>query len=379
MGKESTVADWPPLQLDEIRAVLTHWGLPVERARIGWHSPRPLSAAALIELPTGGLFVKRHAAIVRDVAALGEEHRFIAHLQDAGVPVCRVLVAPDGGTAWAQDPWTYELHECGAGVDLYRDAVSWSPFMSTQHALAAGDALARLHIAAGSYTAAARRTQILVSNDRIINAGEPLAAIQQQLERRPALREYLEPRPWRSEIGAALAPFHAQYLGLAPQLAALWTHGDWHASNLLWSAAGPDARVRTILDFGLCDRTSVVYDLATAIERNTIPWLDIHEGQPGAADLSQVAALVRGYLGARSLSEIEREALVAILPIVHIGYALSEIDYFCGITHSAGNAELAYEAFLLGHCRWFQGTEGRRLCVHLREQLDRSNPGAASG
>lgn len=374
MGKESTAADWPPLQLEEIRAVLAHWGLPFEDARIGWHSPRPLSAAALVDLPTGGVFVKRHASTVRDVAALAEEHRFIAHLQDAGARVCRVLVAPDGGTAWAQGPWTYELHERGAGVDLYRDAVSWSPFKSTQQALAAGAALARLHSAADSYAAPARRTRTLVSNDRIINAGEPLVAIEQQLERRPALREYLEPRAWRREIGAALAPFHAQYLGLAPQLAALWTHGDWHASNLLWSDTSATAQVRTILDFGLCDRTSAVYDLATAIERNTIPWLDIHDGLPGGADLSQVAALLQGYLGARSLRAVERAALVAILPIVHVGYALSEIDYFHGITHSAQNAKLAYEAFLLGHCRWFQGTEGRALSAHLREQLERSSP-----
>jgi Ser/Thr protein kinase RdoA (MazF antagonist) len=369
MGKESAVADWPPLQLAEVHAVLEHWGIPYAAARIAWHSPRPLSAAALIDLPSGGLFIKRHASTVRDVAALGEEHRFITHLQGAGAPVCRVLAAPDGGTAWAQDPWTYELHERGAGLDLYRDAVSWSPFHSTPHAQAAGDALARLHAAANSYDAAPRRTPILVSNDRIINASLPLAAIQELMERRPALREYLELRDWRSDISAALAPFHSRYLDLAPQLAPLWTHGDWHASNLLWSEASATAHVRTILDFGLCDRTSAVYDLATAIERNTIPWLDIHDGLPGAADLSQVTALLRGYLGARALSLPEREALLAILPIVHVGYALSEIDYFHGITHSAVNADLAYEAFLLGHCRWFQSAAGCALRTHVREQL----------
>ena len=58
----------------------------------------------------------------------------------------------------------------------------------------------------------------------------------------------------------------------APGLAPLWTHNDWHASNLLWSSREPHAEVASILDFGLSDRTSAVYDLATAIERNTIPW-----------------------------------------------------------------------------------------------------------
>jgi len=371
MGKESAVADWPPLRLQEVRAVLEHWGVPCADARIAWHSPRPLSAAALIDLPAGGPFIKRHASRVRDVTALGEEHRFITHLRAAGVPVCRVLTAPDGSTAWAQDSWTYELHERGAGVDLYRDAVSWSPFLSTPHARAAGDALARLHTAANSYLTPPRTAQILVSNDRIINSKRPLLAIQQQLEQLPALHEYLQPRDWRGEIAEALAPFHRQYLDLAPELAPLWTHGDWHASNLLWSEASATAHVRTVLDFGLCDRTSAVYDLATALERNTIPWLDIHDGLPGAADLPQVTALLEGYLGARPLSALEREALVAILPIVHVGYALSEIDYFHGITHSAENAKLAYEAFLLGHCHWFAGAEGRALREHLRAELAR--------
>jgi len=371
MSKETAAPDWPPLAPDELGAVFEHWGLPFAGAHIAWHSPRPLSAAALVEFPGGTVFVKRHSVRVRDVAALGEEHRFMAYLRATGAPVSRVLIAQDAGTAWAQGPWTYELHEPGAGVDLYRDAVSWSPFQSTQHAVAAGQALARLHTAATYYEAPPRGTEILISNDRIINAAAPLAAIERQGERRPALRDYLEQRDWRTQIGAALAPFHAQYLALLPELAPLWTHGDWHASNLLWSDASATARVRSILDFGLCDRTSAVHDLATAIERNTIPWLDIHEGLPVAANLSLVTALLQGYLDTRALNDSERVALVAILPLVHVGYALSEIDYFHGVTHSAANASLAYEAYLLGHCHWFEGTLGQALLAHLRDELAR--------
>ncbi|HMD75021.1 MAG TPA: hypothetical protein VKG05_14260, partial [Steroidobacteraceae bacterium] len=68
---------------------------------------------------------------------------------------------------------------------------------------------------------------------------------------------------------------------------------------------------------------------------------------------------------------IERAALPAILPIVHLGFALTEIDYFHGITHSPENADLAYRGFLLGHCEWFLQPEGRALLDHVSRRLQR--------
>jgi len=124
-----------------------------------------------------------------------------------------------------------------------------------------------------------------------------------------------------------------------------------------------------VLDFGLSDRTTAVYDLATAIERNTIPWLNIHEGAAGVADLALVSGLIRGYQDARPLALGERAALIAILPVVHVGYAITEIDYFHGTTRSAENANLAYYGFLLGHCAWFETPQGRALLDHVRRQL----------
>jgi Ser/Thr protein kinase RdoA (MazF antagonist) len=376
MRGDSTPADWPQLTLDEVREALGRWGIDASRARLRWHSPRPLSSAAIVDLDDrvltsndDAVFVKRHHHSVRTPAQLEEEHRFMRHLRAAGAPVTRVLARADGHTAGALGEFTYEVHELGAGVDLYRDAVSWSPFLRDAHAHSAGAALGALHRAAAAYDAPPRLPTPLVSNDRIINRADPLAAIDELSAWQPALREFLAAHPWRDEIGAALAPSHQRYLDLVPDLTPLWTHNDWHASNLLWSGQDPGAVVSTIIDFGLSDRTSAIYDLATAIERNSIPWLDIHDGQPGAADLEAVSGLLDGYLIQANLSAAERAAVVAVLPIVHVGYALSEIDYFHGTTHSAANADLAYQAFLLGHSRWFLGTEGRRLLEHLRDGL----------
>ena len=128
-------------------------------------------------------------------------------------------------------------------------------------------------------------------------------------------------------------------------------HGDFHASNLFWGGDG----VSAVLDFGLCNRASAVFDLATAIERNAVAWL-----RPCAERaLPEIArAILRGYDDARPRGADERAALRHVLPIVHVDFALSELAYFAGVTRCAANAEAAYTDFLLGHARWFASGEG---------------------
>lgn len=369
MRADLVATDWPHLDSQEVRAVVQRWGLPEDLVQVGWHSPRPLSAAAIVELEDRKIFVKRHHRSVRAASELQEEHRFIRHLQVRGAPVSGVVPTVDGSTAVERGDWTYEIHGVGLGVDLYRDAVSWSPFASIDHAVAAGRALGQLHLSSEGFDAPARSSALLVSNDQIIRSPEPLKVVDHLTAVRPALRDYLRGKRWQDELARAIAPFHDQYLDALPDLQPLWTHSDWHASNLLWSDESATASVRTVLDFGLSDRTTAVYDLATAIERNTIPWLDIHDGAAGAANLALVSGLIRGYQDARPLASRERTALMAILPVVHVGYAITEIDYFHGTTHSAENADLAYYGFLLGHCAWFETPQGRALLAHVQREL----------
>ena len=364
-------ADWPQLTAPEVAAVLARWGLRDDAPRLRWHSPRPLSSAVIVDAAERVLFIKRHAVAVRTAPQLAEEHGFMRHLRAQGAAVSRVIAAADGQTAQTLGAWTYEVHALGLGLDLYRDAASWTPFTCAAHAEAAGRALARLHTASRGYTAAPRATELLVSNDRIIDSPQPLASVHACFERRPALREYFAGRPWETEFTQALAPHHAAYAAIAPQLARLWTHNDLHASNLLWSDSGASATVTTIFDFGLCDETTAAYDLATAIERNAVPWLAVQAGQAAAARLDLVTGLLSGYLAERPLAAVERAAVTAVLPIVHIGYALTEIDYLAGITHSRQDADLAYEAFLLGHCAWFLTPPGRAMLAHVRGELAR--------
>ncbi|WP_417068428.1 phosphotransferase enzyme family protein [Niveibacterium terrae] len=358
MGREPVAPDWPELSADEVERVLARYPGQGHLLSLGWHSPRPFSAASLVETSTGRLFVKRHHSAVRTATTLGEEHRFIDHLARRGAPVAAILRTTEGLSAVSEGGWVFEVHRTAPGEDLYRDALSWTPFLSPEHAWAAGRALAELHRAAEGFTAAPRSTPVLVANFRLFGAANPVAAIEASFAHRPALAEALADRDWRREIGETLLPFHAR---LRPRLAAqtaLWTHGDWHASNLLWSGN----EVRSVLDFGLADRNFALFDLATAIERNGIGWLDLDEGRDAEVQYEQIAALLAAYA---SLRPFEAETLAALLPLVHADFALSEVEYFHGIVGSPENTSVAYQRYLLGHTQWFSEGSGRLLLERI--------------
>jgi Ser/Thr protein kinase RdoA (MazF antagonist) len=367
LAGDNTSPDWPTLTTTEVDTLLRRYpqlGAPI---RIEWHSPRPLSAACLVER-TGGVvvFIKRHHHRVRSVATLNEEHNFIAHLRANGMPIPMVLRDVQGQTAVAIGDWIYEVHEHAAGIDLYRDAFSWSPLPNREQALNAGRMLATLHDAAAGYQAAQRDTHLLIARSELITSSDPIAALQTQLPQRPGLADYLGDRDWRTELTQLLAPWHAaaqQQLARQPRL---WTHGDWHVSNLCWSDGGADALITAVLDFGLAAANFAMFDLATAIERNAIAWLALDTGD-AAVHLDIARALIEGYRQQRRLDAADIHLLADLLPLVHVDFALSEVEYFHAITHSRTNADVAYDTFLLGHAAWFGTPPGQALLQAIRD------------
>jgi Ser/Thr protein kinase RdoA (MazF antagonist) len=366
--------DWPLMTRDEVAAVLAQYrrgrrGGPGHEpigplAELTWHSPRPFSAAVLAKTARGdALFVKRHHVALRDVDGLHEEHRFIAHLRARGVPVVDILATVDGASAVTLGNWTYEVHELAPGVDAYRGTMSWMPFVDDSHAHAAGRALARLHLAAADYTAPARAIRPLLQSLRVLGEADLFGALERWIAAQPLLARALAARDWRADIAAAIAPFHARLASLLPALPSLWTHGDWHASNLLWTDAAPGAQVRTVLDFGLSDRTWAIHDLALAIERNAIEWLS--EPASRRVHTAHIDALLTGYESLRPLGAEEHAGLIALLPIVHTEFALSEVAYFEGILGSPQTADVAYDRYLLGHAQWFAEPAGQALLEWL--------------
>jgi Ser/Thr protein kinase RdoA (MazF antagonist) len=364
LNNDEVAADWPAISDREITWLGERFAPLAGACRLLWHSPRPLSAAAIVESGGERVFVKRHHGSVRTAATLAEEHRFIRHLADHGVPVVDVLDDRDGATAVEHEGWTYELHSVGRGQDLYRDAPSWTLLTDTAQAREAGRMLATLHLASARYDAPQRSTHLLVARDDLLRADDPVAAIQADLADRPGLAAYLERQDWQGDLRRAVLPWHA---GLAVRLQAeprLWAHNDWHVSNLLWRQQGTATVVDTVLDLGLASPTSALFDLATAIERNAIAWLALERGAKAVrADIA--LALLAGYREIVPLSAERVHLLADLLPIVQLDFALSEVEYFEGVTRSPANADVAYQTFLLGHADWFSSAAGQGLLKAL--------------
>ncbi|MEO6801421.1 MAG: phosphotransferase [Rhodanobacter sp.] len=364
-GDEIT-PDWPALTASELESLLQRYPQLGPPRRIAWHSPRPLSAACLVETRAGELFVKRHHRVVRTVATLVEEHRFMAHLRSRGLPVPDVMLDTNGKSAVALGEWIYEVHQRAAGIDLYRETVSWEPLANRIHAHSAGRMLATLHDAGTDYDAEQRHTHILVARSELIAAVDPIATLHAQLPQRPGLASYLHRRDWQNDLTALFAPWHA---ALQPRLvreSRLWTHGDWHVSNLCWSDAGDSARITAVLDFGLAAANCALFDLAIAIERNAIAWLALDTGVE-AIHPEIARALIEGYREIRSLDSEDIRLLADLLPLVHVDFALSEVEYFHAITQSTASADVAYDAFLRGHADWFATSAGQTMLQTIRD------------
>lgn len=381
-GMDGTLVepDWRPLDLDEVRALLRGFPGYDEPIEILSVSPRPFSAASVVKANGRRVFVKRHHRSVRDREGLLEEHRFLEHLWTHGADVPRVLAAASGETAIVRGEWTYEVHETPAGINLYEEAISWTPFRSAGHAHAAGKALARLHKSARGFAEPARKPRPLVASFSIFAAKDPSAQMKKYVVARPALENYFCERDNCDRALEPLAPFHAELLPLLPSLAPLWTHNDLHASNLFWSNATDNAQATAVIDFGLADRANAVHDLAHAIERNIVEWLTLvnDPAHPDAVTVhfDHLHALLDGYEQVRPLSTEEAASLAPMTALCHAEFALSETDYFLSVLHSEERAPMAAEGWLVGHARWFHSAAGLRLVDDLRRWADRRTANA---
>jgi homoserine kinase type II len=79
-----------------------------------------------------------------DPALVAREHAVIAYARGGGIPAARPLATQLGGTLVEHDGAVYALYESAAGQQVPHAA------LTSAHARAAGDMLARLHLALGS-------------------------------------------------------------------------------------------------------------------------------------------------------------------------------------------------------------------------------------
>ena len=112
-------ADWPALTLAEVDGLLRGYPQCGGAGRVVSVSPRPFSAAGVVETPQGRVFVKRHSAAVRDYDGLMEEHRMLEFLAGRTGLVKEALKNGTGQSVVCTGEWTYEVHPVADGMDVY--------------------------------------------------------------------------------------------------------------------------------------------------------------------------------------------------------------------------------------------------------------------
>ena len=93
-------------------------------------------------------------------------------------------------------------------------------------------------------------------------------------------------------------------------------------------------------------------------------WLELERGME-AVRIDIALALLDGYREVLPLSAARVHLLADLLPMVHFDFALSEVEYFEGVTRSTANADVAWQPFMLGHPAWFHSAPGRALLQAL--------------
>ena len=250
-------------------------------------------------------------------------------------PVPEVLRLADGQSVLPRGQFCYEAHQVADGVDLYRDAVSGSPYASLGHAYAAGAAPARLHLAAADFGLLAARPVGLPTNSCqvVIGAADPLAMASRLPPARPALTATRPDGPRPADFRDA-ARFRRS--GTPRRCWPPCPRSGGTATGTRPTSPGPRPR-RTpgwpgSSTSGWPTGLIAVHDLALALERAVVSWLDLPETGTATADLAVAAVILDGYQTVRPLSDAEAAALPRLLPVVHLEYALSEV----GLLHQRG-------------------------------------------
>ena len=381
MGNDWEYKDWAHLTVSELHNLQPYYPCLQGGIQILWCSPRPFSSAAVIEVTQDAVstdkigsrsyFIKRSHRSFRNAQDILQEHAFLRHLASKNIPVATLIASNCGLTALEMGDWTYEVYEKAAGFDLYVDQQSWTPFSYTEHAAKVGSLLAKLHVAMQDFPELhGRSARYLVSNQQLLESENIVTAIQQRIDNSPELSRYFADKNLDAVFLERIFQTHHKIKHVLQQTTKIWTHNDLHASNLFWSAQSADANITAVIDFGLSDRNSALYDLAVTIERNFIDWLALEHTSQINVDEAGLSAFLQAYC-----AEIHPQQDFSILPellkIVHLDFAFSELEYFVGITQNLKHADAAYYDWIVGHVNWFFTEQGQQFTQTFTRFLQR--------
>lgn len=348
---------WPDLTESELSEWLSHFPMAGSFQRVIKPGGRPLASSAVVETTNGVFFVKRRPKSSRTHAGLKAEHAFISHLRESAIATPNVLTTQAGQSFLElPDAWI-EAQESAAGEDLYAGRHTWQPFLNPSHGVALGRMLRQLHTASGSFQAP-NVEDLGAPSGLFVMAERSLRAIGE----RPLLRPFLERRPcWLEEL-QVVAPFAEQvgrWLQKAPRV---WCHGDPQANNCFWANDG----VASVIDFHLSAPNPPLYDLAVALDRNCLLWLDILAGNDEAVDWSSIEALLMGY---GPMGEEDANILPDLLAICQLDFSIELLEYYWHVEQSPLKATWCWEAYLIGHTAWHAGEAGQAVRSKLSQLI----------
>lgn len=378
MGTDWEEKDWAHISLSDLEALQIYYPVLRGELQLLWHSPRPFSSAAIIEIRGSGIqyFIKRSHRSFRHAKDLLEEHAFIQHLAAKNLPIVVLVPSTQGETALELGEWTYEVHQKAKGIDLYHAQQSWTPFFYPDHAAKTGEFLAKLHVAAQDFPMQqARLAQYLVCNQALLESENIVEAIHQRINGSAELSSYFSNKTLDLDILNYISELHNSIKTVIQNASKIWTHNDAHASNFLWSAQSIQAEITTIFDFGLANYNSALYDFATTVERNFIDWLQLGNTQDLAIDYDGLTAFIQAYFVHQPVSA-EFSVLPTLLQIVHIDFAFSELEYFVGITKNIAHADSAYQDWFIGHINWFRSPQGQQFIRTLTDLMNNISHGS---
>jgi len=353
-----------PMELDEIRrVVINHYPDVGEPERKTGDGSRPYSASSLFVSGSGEYFLKKRSRAWRDEDDILWRHSVIDHLVNKNFPTPPLVAGRDGVTLTEEGDYYYELFHRAEGEDVYHDYHSWMPFACSDHAVSAGKTLARLHLALEDFDASGR-TRLGTVIDKPMTARFDMAlrpdledSIGGRINNSSHLSAFFEGRRWQSELLPMLTPFSQDLRSCRKALKPWVTHGDWHGNNLFFDGG----KVSSVIDFHLTDLSFRLYDLAAALDRNCIKWLDIQDGRTDAVRFDLIGLFLEGYNSVFSVGDDELKLLSMLMPIHQLDLAVSNIEYYFGFEKNEARAEWVYQIYLIEHLRFYQLSGGKEI------------------
>lgn len=339
---------WPALTESEVNAVFQHYPSTGNLQEIRWQSDRPLSAAGLVRTDRGLFFVKRHSRVVRNPEDLSFEHQLSAYLSRMGLDSPMVILTVTGADTLASPDWVYEVFTPAQGEDRYRSHHTWSRGIGAQEAQAIGRCLADMHDRLRECAIPPRKTRFQRVGWELAGAIDLRSTLEEDLQQRPQLAGFLT----KQDISAIAEAFEP-HLHQANQLVGherLLCHGDPQGNNYFWN----ESEIACVIDYHLAGAQPPLAELACAIDRNGLHWLEILEGTDDAWSPDVVKGLINSYHTLRPLPKDSAEAFVALIALHRLDFAWSLLDYYITVERSELKASWTRDVFLQAHPNWLQ-------------------------